>query len=69
MFVIPLEDLFASDFVELDFEEFLGRIQLECLQLSQTRHVQCSSRDKIYFCGMATAAFLFHYLSVTCRVE
>ena len=65
MFVIPLQDLFASHFIELDFEEFLGRFQLERLPLSQPRHVQRSSGDKIYYCMMATVAFLFHYLSVT----
>ena len=65
MFVIPLEDLFASNFIELDFEEFLDRIRLERLPLSQTRHVQHNSRDRIYYFRMATVAFLFHYLSVT----
>ena len=59
MIVILLEDLFTFDFIELDFEEFLGCIQLELLPLSLTRHVQRSSRDKITTVGWLQWPFCF----------
>ena len=65
MFVILLEDLYGSDFTEMNFDEFFGHIHLERLPLSQTRHVQRCSKDKIYCCRMASVVFLLHYLNVT----